>query len=422
MSAKLSTLDNGLSIITDHVPEMDSVALGVWCDVGTRYENLELNGIAHLVEHMMFKGTHQRTALDISSEIENVGGQMNAYTSRENTAYFIHLLKEDMPLALDVLADIIQNSIFPEDELEKERSVIIQEIGMSNDTPDDLVFDLYQETAYPKQALGAPILGTPDIIQDMPHVALSRYISEFYTPEKLVISAAGYVEHGEFVSKVEAAFSNMKASGNTKPAQTPKYQGGDNRLEKDLEQAHIVLGFQSIGRQSEKYEAALLLSTILGGGMSSRLFQEVREKRGLVYSVYSHQSTYRDDGQIEIYAGTDPNRLEELIPTICDEINKMRENCITEKELNRAKAQIRSGLLMSRESMLSRADRQAKYFFNFKELPDVSDTIKKIDRVATDDICKLADQVFSNPMTFAALGPLKKLESFDKIQKRFDYS
>ena len=379
MSVRISTLSNGLRVLTDSVPAMDSVAIGIWCDVGTRYEDLKLNGIAHLVEHMMFKGTSCRNALEIVEQIETVGGQMNAYTSREHTAYFIHLLKDDMRLALDLLSDILLNSTFPKEELEKERQVILQEIGMTNDTPDDLIFDLYQTVAYPDQAIGAPILGTADIVANMPHDALSKYTARFYTPEKLILSAAGHIDHDELVQLAEDIFSDHKPSNDNASAPTAIYHGGETRHQKDLEQSHIVFGFQGIARISEDYESAMLLSTILGGGMSSRLFQEVREKRGLVYSVYSHHSPYRDDGQFEIYAGTGPDSLPELIPVICDELNKIRSHAVTEDELKRAKTQIRAGLLMSRESMLSRADRQAKYVFNFNKLPNIEKTIRKID-------------------------------------------
>ncbi len=405
MTLQLTTLPNGLRIVTDHVPEMHSIALGIWCDVGTRYEDLKYNGIAHLVEHMMFKGTQKRSALDISSQIESVGGQMNAYTSRENTAYFIHLLKDDMPLALDILSDIMQNSNFPEAELEKERQVILQEIGMSNDTPDDLVFDLYQQTAYPDQAIGAPILGTSNIIETMPHEALAKYTAQFYTPENLVISAAGYIDHEDFVKRVEDNFSGLKSSPSPIKAPPPRYKGGNISEIKNLEQTHIVYGFQSVGRKSEEYETALLLSTILGGGMSSRLFQEIREKRGLVYSVYSHQATYRDDGQFEIYAGTGPDSIKELMPIIKDELEKVQNNDIREEELNRAKAQIRASLLMSRESMLSRADRQAKHLFHFNELPNVEQTLKRIEEVSVDHITSLAQTIFKGRSTTAILGP-----------------
>ncbi len=416
MTLQISTLSNGMRVVTDHVPEMHSVAMGVWCDVGTRYEDLKLNGIAHLVEHMMFKGTKKRNAMDIASEIESVGGQMNAYTSREHTAYYIHLLKDDMPLALDLLADIMQNHQFPQDELEKERHVILQEIGMTNDTPDDLIFDLYQQTAYPDQSVGAPILGTSEIVAAMPHDALAKYTAAFYTPKNIILSAAGYVDHDDFVKRAEAAFSSMTSDTNPTPAPQPLYKGGETRLEKDLEQAHIVLGFEGIARTSDNYEAALLLSTILGGGMSSRLFQEIREKRGLVYSVYSHHSVLRDSGQFEIYAGTGPESLKELIPVICTELHKIRDEPVTNDELARAKAQIRAALLMGRESMLSRADRQAKYLLNFGKLPDTEKIIERIDNVTAPTIQTLAVNIFSAVPTLAALGPLKDLKNFTNIK------
>ena len=296
-------LDNGLRIITDHVDSVGSVALGVWVGVGTRNENMAHNGVAHMVEHMMFNGTPNRTAQQIVEQVESVGGQMNAYTSRENTAYYVHLLKDHVGLALDVISDMIQRPLFPDSELEKERGVIIQEIGMTLDTPDDLVFDLYQETAYPDQALGAPILGTVEIIEKMEKQALFDYVTRSYTPDNLVLSVAGNVEHDDIVKQAEKAFCDLPENTPlaVKPAQ---YQGGENKVCKDLEQNHLVLGFQGIAKTDEGYYAALLLSTILGGGMSSRLFQEVREKRGLVYSVYSSHAAYNDDGQFEIYAGT----------------------------------------------------------------------------------------------------------------------
>lgn len=281
MTIELTKLPNGLRIITDHVPTVDSVALGVWADVGTRDEDMAHNGVAHMVEHMMFKGTIRRTAARIAEEVEDVGGNINAWTSREMTSYHIHLLKEDMPLAVDILADVLQHSTMPEDEIERERHVILQEIGMTLDTPDELVFDHYQETAYPGQALGAPILGTSDIIKKMKKDTLHHYVREFYTPARLVLAAAGNIKHGEFTALAEKMFSSLPADrGNKqKPAQ---YRGGENRMEKDLEQSHVVLGFQGVKRGDDAYFAVILFSVLFGGGMSSRLFQEIREKRGLV--------------------------------------------------------------------------------------------------------------------------------------------
>lgn len=417
MSTNITRLENGLRIITDTVPEMETVALGVWADVGTRHEDLKHNGVAHMVEHMMFNGTPTRTSRQIAEAVEDVGGQINAYTSREITAYYIHLLKDNMPMAMDILSDILQRPTFPDKELEKERDVIVQEIGMTNDTPDDVVFDYYQETAYPGQALGAPILGRAEIIEGMKKETLYDYVHRFYTPEKLVISAAGNLDHDSFVQTARTMFGDLPADTHQTYAPA-KYEGGDKRIAKDLEQSHVVMGFQGITRDDPDYYSAVILGTVLGGGMSSRLFQEVREKRGLVYSIYSSHSSYHDDGQFEIYAGTGPESLNKLVPVTCDEIVKIMQEPITEAELNRAKAQIKAGILMSRESMLSRANRQAKYLINFNVAPDISQLIAKIDAVTVYSVQKIAQKIFIGKPTFAALGPVKDLEEYEKIRQR----
>lgn len=417
MSTKITKLDSGLRIITDTVPEMETVALGVWADVGTRHEDLKHNGVAHMVEHMMFNGTPTRSSRQIAEAVEDVGGQINAYTSREITAYYIHLLKNDMPMAMDILSDLIQRPTFPDHELEKERGVIIQEIGMTNDTPDDVVFDHYQETAYPGQALGAPILGRAEIIENMKKETLYDYVHRFYTPSKLVVSAAGNIDHDSFVAAAKTMFADLPAD--SRQSYNPaNYQGGDSRTEKDLEQSHVVLGFQGLDRDDPEYYSAVMLGTILGGGMSSRLFQEIREKRGLVYSIYSSHASYHDDGQFEIYAGTGPEKLNELVPVVCSEIIRVMNEPITEAELNRAKAQIKAGILMSRESMLSRANRQAKYLINFNRAPDITYLISQIDAVTVYSVQKIAQRIFTGKPTLAALGPIKGLEDYEKIRER----
>ena len=417
MTISSTKLKNGLRVVTDHVATVESVAVGIWCDVGTRHEDLAHNGVAHMVEHMMFNGTQTRSSKDIVEAIESVGGQMNAFTSREMTAYYVHLLKEDLPLAMDVLSDMLQHPTFPDADLEKERGVIIQEIGMTNDTPDDLVFDLYQETAYPGQALGAPILGTASIIEGMAKDTLFDYVHRYYTPKNLVVSAAGNVTHDEMVALSEKLFCDLPKD-HKESYKKATYQGGENRTEKELEQAHIVLGFHGVAKKDPDFYATMLMSTILGGGMSSRLFQEVREKHGLVYSVYSSHTGYHDDGQFEIYAGTGPDKLPQLIPVICDELQKVIHSEVSEEELNRAKSQIRASILMGRESMLSRANRQAKHMINYNEEVDIQNLLGKIAAVSLADINKMALKIFSGKPTLAALGPLETLESYDKIQSR----
>lgn len=413
---RLTTLPNGLRIVSDHVPSMHSVALGIWSGVGTRYEEMANNGAAHMVEHMLFKGTKTRDALEIAQSIESVGGHMNAYTSREVTSYHAHMLKDDMGLGLDVLGDMYINSTLPDDEIERERQVILQEIGMCNDTPDDLVFDNYYETAYPGQTLGAPILGSVEHVTNMSREALTDFITGFYSPSRTVISAAGHVNHDALVEKVASAFADLPADKEFTP-KPANYQGGEHRVQKDLEQAHFILGFQSFGRLDDDHYTAQALSTLLGGGMSSRLFQEVREKRGLVYSIFSFNSAYQDDGQFGIYAGTGPESLAEIIPVISDEILKVTQS-VTEEEVARAKAQLKSNLLIGRESMMTRADQHAKYALFRNAEFDIEATLKKIDAIDAANIQAVASRIFASKPNLAALGPLKNLPEFNVIEEK----
>ncbi len=417
MTSQITTLPSGLRVVTDDVPSVESVSVGVWVDVGTRNEDMAHNGVAHMVEHMLFNGTPTRSSLEIAQAIESVGGQINAYTGREVTAYYVHLLKEDTRLALDTLADMIQRSTFPDKELEKERGVIVQEIGMSNDTPDDIIFDYYQETAYPDQTLGAPILGRAEIIERMKKETLRDYVQRFYTPRKMVVSAAGNIRHEDMVAYAGELFADLPADKDC-IAEAARYEGGEARHEKDLEQSHVVLGFQGISRHDPDYYAAVLLATIMGGGMSSRLFQEIREKRGLVYSIYASHTSYHDDGQFEIYAGTGGDKLPELVPVVCDELMKSMQDIVPLDELARAKAQLKASILMSRESMMSRANRQAKYLLNFGEGPDVRHLIDLIEKVTPDTLQRMAQRLFSGKPTLAALGPLSRLEEYERIAHR----
>ena len=405
-----------MRVITDSVPSMHTVALGIWAAVGTRHEDLLHNGAAHMVEHMLFKGTKTRNAQQIVELIENVGGHMNAYTSREITSYHVHLTANHTARALDVLADMYQNSMLPEEEIERERQVILQEIGMCHDTPDDLIFDNYYETAYAGQAMGAPILGTADIISGMESGALQAHIERYYNPARTVISAAGAVEHDALVEQVGALFTHLPEN-NDITQDDAEYKPAEHRLHKDLEQAHFILGFEAVPRRDAHYYAAQALSTILGGGMSSRLFQEVREKRGLVYAIFSFLSGYTDTGQFGIYAGTGPDKLAEIVPVVCEEILKATDS-ITENEIERAKQQLKSSMLMARESMMTRADQQAKSVIIQGEKLDVEQRIAQIDALTKESVENVARIIFAKPPALAALGPIDQLAPYDKIAAR----
>ncbi|MFA7277072.1 MAG: pitrilysin family protein [Pseudobdellovibrionaceae bacterium] len=418
MSISTVTLPNGLRIVTDTMRDVESIALGVWVGVGTRHEDLHQNGIAHMVEHMMFKGTSQRSALDISQVIEEAGGHSNAYTGREVTAYYIHILKDHTDLALDVLADMMQNPAFPEDELARERDVIVQEVRMYEDTPDDLVFDNAQEAAYPGQALGAPGLGKIPILESITRDDLFSYVRRNYTPERIVISAAGNVDADEFAVKVAKAFDHLPANtGLSQPYgfAPAHYNPSPSLVAKDTEQTHLLLGFRGLDRHHAQRQAMQLMSNILGGGTSSRLWQEVREKRGMVYSIHSYTDSYCDDGQFGIYAGTSPDNLPEMVPIILGECSKILSG-VSERELLRAKTQLISGVRMGREKVMTRADQQGRYLLNYGETFDPAALFEKINAVTCTDIRAIATQIFSSPLLVAAIGPLDTLIPVEEMK------
>lgn len=416
-SLEVTTLPNGLRVVTDPVPTVETVCVGVWVGVGTRHEAAPVNGVAHLLEHMAFKGTRRRSALDIAAEIENVGGHMNAYTSRENTAYYCKVLKEDAGLALDVLADILQYSVLDEAELGRERTVVLQEIGQAHDTPDDIIFDHFQATAFPDQALGRPVLGTPDIVRGLGRNDLRSYLDRHYGGEGLVVVASGAITHEAFVAMVAEAFSSLD---NRHEPQTDRarFASGEYREARDLEQVHFLLGFEGVSYHDPDFYTANMLSTLLGGGMSSRLFQEIREKRGLVYSVYTYTSAYRDGGLFGVYAGTGGDDLTELVPVLADEIAKVADD-VTEQEVNRARAQLKASLLMGLESTMGRAEQLGQQLLVYGRPVSVDEMVGKLDSVTVERVSALARRLFSTRPVLAAMGPVDRLEPFDRLASRF---
>src|SRR6266436_5949206 len=416
MPTRLSTLANGLRVATDPVDTVDSVSLGLWVDVGTRHEAAEINGVAHFLEHMAFKGTERRSARAIAEEIEAVGGHLNAYTSRESTAYYAKVLKEDVALALDILADILQNSTFDPEELERERTVILQEIGQANDTPDDIIFDHFQECAYPEQAMGRPVLGRPEIIRGLARDAVVAYLRDHYGAQRMVLAAAGNLEHERLVDLADKLLSELPAerSAATEPA---RYAGGDRREDRDLEQLHLVLGFPGVMLGDPDYYAASVLSTAFGGGMSSRLFQEIREKRGLVYAIQSFVHGYRDGGLFGIYAGTGEDEAAELVPALCEAAIRL-EDGLTPVELNRAKTQMKAGLLMSLESTSARCEQLAQHLLIHGTPFDPAEIVRRVEAVDDDAIASVVERWREGLPTLAALGPIGRLEDFERVRTR----
>ncbi len=414
----ISTLDNGLRVVTQNMPGLETVSMGIWNAVGGRDELENINGVAHLLEHMAFKGAKTRSALQIAETIENVGGDINAYTSKEITAYYVKLIAEDLPLGIDILTDILQNSSFAEDELNRERGVILQEIGMYLDTPDDMIFDYWQEKAYPNQPMGRSILGKTDIIKNITRDQVKDFMNSHYNPKKMIISAAGKVNHNDFVEKIKNACVNLPI-GNINNRDKSIYASGEYREEKKLEQIHLLLGFEGIDYHHDDYYSLLVYSSLLGGGMSSRLFQEIREKRGLVYGISSFSSSYSDTGMFGIYAGTGESQIQELIPVLCDEL-KNSPNSISEKEIKRGKAQLKASLMMGRESAFRRCESAARQLLVFNRIIDPTETIEKINLVSKETVEKIAKKIVSGSPTISSIGPIKKLETLDKIKSRLN--
>jgi len=402
MTVGVTILKNGMTVATDRMDGIETAAIGVWVGIGARHEHAAVNGVSHMLEHMAFKGTRRRSAEAIVDEVESVGGQINAYTSRESTAYYLRVLADDVPMAVDILGDILQNSTFDPRELERERAVIIQEIGQCADTPDDIIFDHFQEVAYPAQSLGRPILGSHDLVAGMTRDDVAGYMAANYGADRMVLAAAGKVDHEALVRLAEEAFAGLPRLG-PPSGDVARYRGGDRVEARDLEQVHIVLGFDGIAYDDPDYYAASVLSSILGGGMSSRLFQEVREKRGLVYSIYTFSSSYKDGGLFGLYAGTGEDEVPVLMPVLAEELAKVGRT-VTAHEIARVKAQLKAGLLMALESTRARSERLAQHIMVYGRPVPPAEIAQRIDAVDAAAIGRVADRVFTGTSTLAALG------------------
>ncbi|WP_299930117.1 pitrilysin family protein [uncultured Pelagimonas sp.] len=417
MTVQLATLSNGFRIVTEHMPGLQSAALGIWVTAGGRHERPEQNGVAHFLEHMAFKGTDTRSALQIAEAIEDVGGYINAYTSREVTAYYARVLRADTALAMDVIADILLNPVFDQSEIETERHVILQEIGQARDTPDDVIFDWLQEKAYPNQPIGRTILGEADRVRSFGRDDLSTFISEHYGPGQMILSAAGAVDHDTLVAQAETLFGHIPAR--TAPAyDQARYHGGESRELKDLEQAHMALAFEGPGYRDDDFYAAQIYSSALGGGMSSRLFQEIREKRGLCYTIFAQSGAYADTGMTTIYAGTSGEELGDLAMLTIDEMKRAADD-MSQAEIDRARAQMKAGLLMGLESPASRAERMARMVQIWDRVPPIEDTVARIDAVTLDDVLRFAQaQAASASPSLALYGPVSNAPTLADLQAR----
>ncbi len=420
MSVEVTQLENGLTVVSENMPDLESAALGIWVKAGARNEKREQHGVAHLLEHMAFKGTTSRTAIQIAEEIENVGGDVNAATSVETTSYYARVLQDDVELGIDILHDILANSTFDEAELEREQHVILQEIGAANDTPDDLVFDLFQDTAFAGQPIGRPILGTPETVKSFGAQSLRAYLSDHYRGPSMVLSAAGRVDHAKLVAQASQTFGQFGNEGGAAP-QAAFYRGGECLLERDFQEAQIVIGFEGKPYQVRDFYASQLLATVLGGGMSSRLFQEVREKRGLCYSIYAFHWAFSDSGVFGIHAATGEEDAVELVPVIIDELLRAAQD-INEQEVKRARAQIRSSLLMSMESPSSRSGQIARQILLYGRLVTNEELNDRLAAISAERLQDLAVRLFtqSNP-TLAAVGPVGGVMRQEEIAARLGF-
>ena len=387
------------------MPGLKSASLGVWVGAGGRHERSEQNGIAHFLEHMAFKGTEKRNSLQIAEAIEDVGGYINAYTSREMTAYYVRVLEPDVPLAMDVISDIVLNSVFDPSEVEIERGVILSEIGQSLDTPDDVIFDWLQEVSYPDQPLGRTILGPEERVRSFTRDDLHAFVKEQYTPDQMVLSAAGSVDHDQLVKMAEAAFGGLPRRV-ARVLQPAVYHGGERRVIKDLEQAHFAMAFETASYRNDEIYTAQVFSLALGGGMSSRLFQEVREKRGLCYTIYAQAGAYVDTGSITIYAGTSGSDVAELSTLCIDELRRAADD-MSEAEVNRARVQMKAGMLMGLESPSSRCERLARMVMIWGRVPGLDEVVAKIDAVNTGGVVEYAARLCASGVPSLALyGPV----------------
>ncbi len=414
MGVEVSRLSNGLTVATETIPNLESVALGVWVKSGARNERDDEHGIAHLLEHMAFKGTKRRSAFQIASEIENVGGEINAATSVETTSFYARVLSDDVPLAVDILSDILQNSEFDPDELAREQHVVLQEIGAAHDTPDDIVFDRFTETAFRHQTLGRSILGTPETVKSFTSRQLHEFMERQYGADRMVVVAAGDIRHDEFVREVEKRLGRFRSKAEAAPPTYAQYVGGDFRENRDLMDAQIVLGFEGRAYHVRDFYASQVLSMVLGGGMSSRLFQEVREKRGLCYSVYAFHWGFSDTGIFGIHAATGQADLGRLIPVIIRELERAGEK-ITQEELDRARAQYRAGLIMSAESPASRASQIARQLLLFGRPIPKEELMDRLGALTVDRLTDLSSRLFSTKPTLTAVGPVGTLAPYEAV-------
>ena len=405
---KKYTCQNGARIVLENIPTVRSVAIGVWIGTGSRNENASNNGVSHFLEHMFFKGTKTKSAREIAESFDSIGGQVNAFTSKEYTCYYAKVLDDHAKFALDTLADMFFNSTFDEDELKKEKNVVLEEIKMYEDTPDDIVHDLLSRASFSNHPLGYPILGTEQTLDTFNGDILRQYMKEYYRPDNVVISVAGNIDES-FISEIEAYFGAYTSEYSHKDEEVPTFHTEKIVRKKDTEQVHLCLGYNGLQIGDKDVYNLIVLNNILGGSMSSRLFQDVREQRGLAYSVFSYHSSFKDNGLLTIYAGTGANQLDTLFETIEETLETLKAKGITSKELNNSKEQMKGSLMLSLESTNSRMSRNGKNELLLKKHKTLDEIIDLVNSVNEESVNQLATQVFTDKYSVAIIGPNEEL-------------
>ncbi|MFJ5963337.1 M16 family metallopeptidase [Bacillus sp. NPDC093026] len=401
---KTYTCQNGVRIVLENIPTVRSVAIGVWIGTGSRHESPEINGISHFLEHMFFKGTKTRSARDIAESFDRIGGQVNAFTSKEYTCYYAKVLDTHADYALDVLSDMFFHSAFDEEELKKEKNVVYEEIKMYEDTPDDIVHDLLSKAIYGEHSLGYPILGTEQTLSTFNGDTLRTYMDEFYTPDRVVISVAGNVED-TFITEIEKLFGSYEGKGKKQPVVAPQFHYDKLTRKKETEQAHLCLGFNGLPAGDERIYDLIVLNNVLGGSMSSRLFQDVREDKGLAYSVFSYHSSYADNGMLTIYGGTGAKQLNLLSETILQTIDVLKREGITQKELENSKEQMKGNLMLSLESTNSKMSRNGKNELLLGKHRTLDEMIDEINHVTLEDVNHLSKRIFTKDYALSLISP-----------------
>jgi predicted Zn-dependent peptidase len=400
-----TVLPNGIRLVTEWIPHVRSVAVGVWVETGSRHESAEQIGISHFIEHLVFKGTESRSAEDIARAVDSVGGQMDAFTTKEHTSFYVTVLDEHLPLAADLLADILLHPRFDGGDIEREKTVVLQEFAMVDDTPDDVIHDLFAERIWPQHPLGRPILGDRKVVQGLDREAILGYFRGEYCPDRITIAAAGHVRHEHLVDLLGTRFLGFSRPGAVRPAEAPAAATVLELVERPLEQVHFVLGGAGLAQDAPERYALFLLNTILGSSMSSRLFQVVREREGLVYAIHSGNAAFRDAGLFYIYAGTEPVHFRRVVDLTLRELRTMRVDGVTGDELRRAKDHLKGSLMLSLESTGSRMTRIAKQELYFGRSFTFDEILADIERVTVEDIRALGERILAGPLSLVALGP-----------------